>query len=85
MCVVMVEGGRTQVEPTQQYCSTFIVLPAQWNLALRQEDVDNTAQMLCSDVCLSLEKVGFFLKREHTDITDLGRQGILKMLGDSSF
>lgn len=75
ICVVMVKGGgRTQVEPTQQYCSTFIVLPARWNLALRQQDVDNTAQTLWSDVCLSLEKV-FLKTREHTDMIHSGSQG----------
>lgn len=65
-----VGGGRGQVEPTQQYCSTFIVLPAQWNLALRQDDVDNTAQMLGSDMCL--EKGSLKKAREGADI-DSGR------------
>lgn len=80
----MVGGGGTQVEPTQQYCSTFIVLIVQWNLALRQEDVDNTAQMLWSDACLSLEKV-IFKTCEHTDMIHSGSRGTLKMLGDSVF
>lgn len=63
----MVGGGGLggQMEPTQQYCSTFIVLPAQWKLPLRQDDVDNTAQMLWSDPDKTTH--------EHTDTIDSGR------------
>lgn len=52
-----------QVETTQQYSSTFIVLPAQWKLALRwarlilKKTVDHTAD--CSGCEMVL--LGVFL------------------------